>query len=67
MTAGKNSTPFSRGNFDWFNTKTSALEAGEAEKSAFWMLYMNHDGRSLCVQQVFSPTAGAGERWVKVA
>ena len=53
--------------FDYFNTKTGALESGGAEKIALWMVDPDYDGRSLFARQVFFPMAGAGDGWAGLA
>ncbi|MGH7287296.1 MAG: site-specific DNA-methyltransferase, partial [Myxococcota bacterium] len=53
--------------FDYYNTKSGAIEAGSAEKIAVWMLDPDYDGRSLFPRQVFFPMAGEGEGWARLA
>ncbi len=53
--------------FDYYNTKTGAIESGGREKIAMWMLDTDYDGRSLYPRQVFFPMAGEKEGWAKLA
>ncbi|MEW6014396.1 MAG: site-specific DNA-methyltransferase [Candidatus Zixiibacteriota bacterium] len=53
--------------FDYYNTKTGAVESGGPEKIAIWMLDTDYDGRSLFPKQVFFPMAGDDEGWAKLA
>lgn len=53
--------------FDYFNTKTGELEAGDEGRIAVWMLDTDYDGRSLYPRQVFFPMAGAKDGWEKLA
>ena len=41
------------GGFDYYNTKTGAIESGGTDKIAMWMLDTDYDGRSLFPRQVF--------------
>ena len=53
--------------FDYYNTKTGAIESGGSERIAMWMLDTDYDGRSLFPRQVFFPMAGENEGWAKLA
>ncbi len=53
--------------FDYYNTKTGAIESGGADKIAVWLLDTDYDGRSLYPRQVFFPMAGENEGWAKLA
>jgi adenine-specific DNA-methyltransferase len=53
--------------FDYYNTRTGAIESGGAERIAMWMLDVDYDGRSLYPRQVFFPMAGEREGWTKLA
>jgi adenine-specific DNA-methyltransferase len=53
--------------FDYYNTKTGAIESGGSEKIAMWLLDPDYDGRSLFPRQVFFPMAGEKEGWDKLA
>ncbi len=53
--------------FDYYNTKTGAIESGGNERIAMWMLDTDYDGRSLYPRQVFFPMAGEGDGWAKLA
>ncbi len=53
--------------FDYYNTKSGAIESGSAEKIAVWMLDPDYDGRALFPRQVFFPMAGDGEGWARLA
>ena len=55
------------GGFDYYNTKTGAVESGGVEKIAMWLLDTDYDGRSLFPRQVFFPMAGDAEGWAKLA
>jgi adenine-specific DNA-methyltransferase len=53
--------------FDYYNTKTGAIESGETSKIALWLLDTDYDGRSLYARQVFFPMADEDEGWAKLA
>ena len=53
--------------YDYFNTKSGAVESGNADKIAVWMLDTDYDGRSLYPTQVFFPMSGAKDGWSKLA
>ena len=53
--------------FDYYNTKTGAIESGGESQIALWMLDPDYDGRSLYPRQVFFPMANAKEGWAKLA
>jgi adenine-specific DNA-methyltransferase len=53
--------------FDYYNTRTGAIESGGPEKIALWMLDTDYDGRSLFPRQVFFPLAGEKEGWARLA
>ena len=53
--------------FDYFNTKTGAVESGGADNIATWMLDPDYDVRSLFPRQVFFPMASAKDGWTKLA
>jgi len=53
--------------FDYYNTKTGAVESGGTEKIGMWMLDTDYDGRSLFPRQVFFPMAGDSEGWARLA
>ncbi len=53
--------------FDYYNTRTGAIESGGKEKIALWMLDTDYDGRSLFPRQVFFPLAGDKEGWARLA
>ncbi|MER3467029.1 MAG: site-specific DNA-methyltransferase, partial [Armatimonadota bacterium] len=53
--------------FDYYNTKTGAIESGGADKIAVWLLDTDYDGRSLYPRQVFFPMAGENEGWARLA
>jgi len=55
------------GGFDYYNTKSGAVESGGVEKIAMWLLDTDYDGRSLFPRQVFFPMAGDAEGWAKLA
>jgi adenine-specific DNA-methyltransferase len=53
--------------FDYYNTKTGAIESGGSDKIALWMLDTDYDGRSLFPRQVFFPMSGEKDGWSKLA
>jgi len=53
--------------FDYFNTRTGAIESGDTKKIAMWLLDTDYDGRSLYPRQVFFPLADEDEGWAKLA
>ena len=53
--------------FDYYNTKTGAVESGDTSKIAMWALDTDYDGRSLYPRQVFFPMAGQDEGWARLA
>ena len=53
--------------FDYYNTKTGAIESGGAHQIAVWLLDTDYDGRSLYPRQVFFPQADESEGWAKLA
>ena len=53
--------------FDYYNTKTGAIESGDSARIAVWLLDTDYDGRSLFPRQVFFPMAGEKEGWAKLA
>ncbi len=53
--------------FDYYNTKTGAIESGGTDKIAVWLLDPDYDGRSLYPRQVFFPMAGENEGWARLA
>lgn len=53
--------------FDYYNTKTGAIESGGTDKIAVWSLDPDYDGRSLYPRQVFFPMAGENEGWARLA
>jgi len=53
--------------FDYYNTRTGAIESGDQGQIAVWFLDTDYDGRSLYPRQVFFPQAGTKEGWSKLA
>jgi adenine-specific DNA-methyltransferase len=53
--------------FDYFNTRTGAIESGDTSKIAMWLLDIDYDGRSVYPRQVFFPLADEDEGWAKLA
>jgi adenine-specific DNA-methyltransferase len=53
--------------FDYYNTRTGAIESGDASKIAMWLLDTDYDGRSLYPRQVFFPMADDDEGWARLA
>ncbi|MGB3478058.1 MAG: site-specific DNA-methyltransferase [bacterium] len=52
--------------FDYYNTRTGAIESGGTDRIAVWMLDVDYDGRSLYPRQVFFPMAGKDEGWARL-
>ena len=53
--------------FDYYNTRTGAIESGDTSKVALWLLDTDYDGRSLYARQVFFPMADEEEGWARLA
>jgi adenine-specific DNA-methyltransferase len=53
--------------FDYYNTKTGAVESGGNERIAMWLLDTDYDGRSLFPRQVFFPIVGENDGWTRLA
>jgi adenine-specific DNA-methyltransferase len=53
--------------FDYYNTRTGAIESGDTSKIAMWLLDTDYDGRSLYPRQVFFPMADIDEGWSRLA
>ena len=53
--------------FDYYNTKTGAIDSGGTEKIAVWLLDTDYDGRSVFPRQVFFPMAGPKDGWARLA
>jgi adenine-specific DNA-methyltransferase len=53
--------------FDYYNTKTGAIESGDTKRIAMWMLAHDYDGRSLFPRQVFFPLADDAGGWARLA
>lgn len=53
--------------FDYYNTRTGAVESGGQDKIAMWMLDPDYDGRSLYPRQVFFPMSGSKDGWTRLA
>ncbi len=53
--------------FDYFNTKTGAIESGDEKRIALWMLDTDYDGRSFYPRQVFFPMESDKSGWKKLA
>jgi len=53
--------------FDYYNTKSGAIESGNTAKIALWMLDTDYDGRSLYPRQVFFPMSGEKDGWSRLA
>ena len=49
--------------FDYYNTRTGAIESGDANRIAMWMLDPDYDGRSLFPRQVFFPMKHSNIGW----
>ncbi len=53
--------------FDYYNTRTGAIESGSARQIAVWLLDTDYDGRSIFPRQVFFPQAGENDGWARLA
>jgi adenine-specific DNA-methyltransferase len=53
--------------FDYYNTKTGAIDSGSPERIAIWLLDPDYDERSLFPRQVFFSMAGEKEGWARLA
>ena len=53
--------------FDYYNTKTGAIESGDSTRIAVWMLDTDYDGRSLFPRQVFFLMSGEKDGWARLA
>jgi len=53
--------------FDYYNTRTGAIESGNARQIAVWLLDTDYDGRSIFPRQVFFPQAGENDGWARLA
>jgi adenine-specific DNA-methyltransferase len=53
--------------FDYYNTRTGAIESGDTTKIAMWLLDTDYDGRSLYPRQVFFPMSGEKDGWSRLA
>jgi adenine-specific DNA-methyltransferase len=53
--------------FDYYNTRTGAVESGDTTKIAMWLLDTDYDGRSLYPRQVFFPMSGEKDGWSRLA
>ncbi len=64
---GTNKIQVSVQGFDYYNTRTGAVESGGQDKIAMWMLDPDYDGRSLYPRQVFFPMSGSKDGWTRLA
>lgn len=53
--------------FDYYNTRTGAIESGDTTKIAMWLLDTDYDGRSLYPRQIFFPMADEDAGWARLA
>ena len=53
--------------FDYYDTRSGAIESGDPSKIAMWLLDTDYDGRSLYPRQVFFPMADDDEGWARLA
>ena len=53
--------------FDYYNTRTGAIDSGDTTKIAMWLLDTDYDGRSIYPRQVFFPMAGEKDGWARLA
>ncbi|MEI7934892.1 MAG: DNA methyltransferase, partial [Chlorobiaceae bacterium] len=53
--------------FDYYNTRTGAIESGNAQQIAVWLLDTDYDGRSIFPRQVFFPQASENDGWARLS
>ncbi|MEX2171415.1 MAG: site-specific DNA-methyltransferase [Pirellulales bacterium] len=53
--------------FDYYNTRTGAIDSGDTTRIAMWLLDTDYDGRSIYPRQVFFPMAGEKDGWARLA
>lgn len=53
--------------FDYYNTRTGAIESGDTSRIAMWLFDPDYDGRSLFARQVFFPMADEDGGWSRLA
>lgn len=53
--------------FDYYNTRTGAIESGDTSRIAMWLFDPDYDGRSLFPRQVFFPMADEDGGWSRLA
>lgn len=53
--------------FDYYDTRTGAIESGDTSKIAMWLLDTDYDGRSLFPRQVFFPMGADKDGWTRLA
>ena len=53
--------------FDYYNTRTGAIDSGDTTKIVMWLLDTDYDGRSIYPRQVFFPMAGEKDGWARLA
>jgi len=52
--------------FDYYNTRSGAIESGDTSRIAMWLLDTDYDGRSLYPRQVFFPIADEDGGWARL-
>jgi adenine-specific DNA-methyltransferase len=52
--------------FDYYNTRTGAIESGDTSRIAMWLFDPDYDGRSLFPRQVFFPMADDDGGWSRL-
>jgi adenine-specific DNA-methyltransferase len=53
--------------FDYYNTRTGAIESGDTSRIAMWLFDPDYDGRSLFPRQVFFPMSDEDGGWSRLA
>ncbi len=53
--------------FDYYNTRTGAIDSGDTSRIAMWLFDPDYDGRSLYPRQVFFPIADEDGGWARLA
>ena len=52
--------------FDYYNTRTGAIESGDPSRIAMWLFDPDYDGRSLFPRQVFFPMVDEDGGWARL-
>jgi adenine-specific DNA-methyltransferase len=53
--------------FDYYNTRSGAIESGDTSTFALWLLDPDYDGRCFYPRQVFFPMSGPKDGWSRLA